>query len=852
MNKCRSKVKKIGYGGYGIVYIGQLTIWSEERSVAIKCLNKHGHQGSDEFYKELEMVPTFNHPNIISFIGYCEEAGEMIIVYEYAANGSLDRHIQITSKRRHLSWGQRLKICLGAAKGLDYLHSAIDDDRRVIHRDVKSGNILLDDNLEAKISDFGLSRYGPVNQKETKLVTPAAGTNYYMDPVYGQRGRLSKESDVYSFGVVLFEMSSGMMCYNRKCFGNAKDQYLLDLVRCYYDEQEDDGLNKLIDPIIKGQIDMASFHMFNEIAHECINLDVTKRPTMKRIIDRIQEALNIQSPQYQTTSSDVHLENYLIPLKEIKLATENFSLNRCIGSGGFSDVYRGQLSERWQKHTAAIKRLKFQNYQRNNEFLKDFELIAGFHHKNIISLIGYCDEGNENILVYEYARYGSLDHYIHDSNKMRCMTWTQRLQICIGAARGLNHLHSGLGDHKRVIHGDVKSDNILLDGNLVAKICDFGFSKLRHRYQQHTYLMTNVAGNQLFYLDPVYLESGILGKESDVYSLGLVLFEILSGMLVYSQKGFEDDKPQMLMNSVRRYSQKPERLIDPHIRDQIDNRSFDTFNEIAYQCISFKLKERPTMDKVVERIEEALDIQMEENVAVLCECIRVEVGFSYGKPVAAYTIYKCLLHWKTLEDERTPVFDKLIHIILSAIEDGDNNNQMAYWISNASTLLFLIQETIRKRPPQSWPYGRFSVGSRSSVSSGETVEIEDDVQEVEAKYPTLLFKKRLIACLNKMYDVIHSNLKKQLGSLLALCIQAPPRSEGMGISRCSFGKDPHINPWQGIVDCLNNLLNTLKENFVPQKIVQKIFTQTFSYINLKIFNIFFYAGRVVPSKMGNT
>ncbi|KAL4561504.1 hypothetical protein LXL04_033671 [Taraxacum kok-saghyz] len=317
-------------------------------------------------------------------------------------------------------------------------------------------------------------------------------------------------------------------------------------------------------------------------------------------------AIHVSSPNLKDmSSSGVNLENYLIPLEEITRATENFIQERCIGGGGFGLVYKGQLSDRWQNRTAAIKRLGRDSCQGEREFRTELEMISRFHHENIISFIGYCDEGNEMILVYDYAINGSLDHHLQDPSKMCCITWTQRLKICIGAARGLNYLHSGLGEHNRVIHRDVKSSNILLDENLVAKICDFGLSKVGPRNQPDTQLYTRVAGTQ-FYLDPTYHESRILRKESDVYSFGIVMFEILSGMLVYR----ENNEQQLLMTSVRRYYKKePHKVIDPHIRDQIDSGSFDAFQEIAYQCISFNLSERPTMDKVIERIEEALSIQ---------------------------------------------------------------------------------------------------------------------------------------------------------------------------------------------------------------------------------------------------
>ncbi|CAH1440509.1 unnamed protein product [Lactuca virosa] len=309
------------------------------------------------------------------------------------------------------------------------------------------------------------------------------------------------------------------------------------------------------------------------------------------------------------SSLKVNLENYLIPLEEINLATKDFSPERCIGGGGFGKVYLGELSVRWQNRTAAIKRRAPDSHQGEHEFLNELRMILKFKHENIISFIGYCDESNEMIIVYEYASNGSLDHHLQYENKMCNITWTQRLKICLGAARGLDYLHSSLGEHTRVIHRDFKSANILLDKNLVAKICDFGLSKWGPKNQPITHLNTKVAGTQ-FYLDPAYHESHILRKESDVYSFGVVLFEMLSGMLVYNERSLGGDKAAFLMNLVRQSDEtKVHELIDPHIRHQISSRSFHMIKEVAYQCISLNLKERPSMVTVIGMIEHALDIQ---------------------------------------------------------------------------------------------------------------------------------------------------------------------------------------------------------------------------------------------------
>ncbi|XWS36516.1 hypothetical protein CRYUN_Cryun20dG0091400 [Craigia yunnanensis] len=234
-----------------------------------------------------------------------------------------------------------------------------------------------------------------------------------------------------------------------------------------------------------------------------------------------------------------------------------------------------------------------------------------------------------------------------------------------------------------------------------------------------------------------------------------------------------------------------------------------------------------------------------ENVDALINCVTKDIGFSHGKPIAAFTTYKCLLQWKSFEAERTNVFDRLIQMIGSAIENEENNGHMAYWLSNTSALLFLLQKSLKaagssRKPPTSTSlFGRMTMGFRSSTSSNNLAAAAAlaVVRQVEAKYPALLFKQQLAAYVEKIYGIIRDNLKKELSSLLSLCIQAPRTSKGSVLrSGRSFGKDSPSTHWQSIIDSLNTLLSTLKENFVPPVLIQKIFTQTFSYINVQLFN----------------
>ncbi|KAK4341617.1 hypothetical protein RND71_040118 [Anisodus tanguticus] len=233
-----------------------------------------------------------------------------------------------------------------------------------------------------------------------------------------------------------------------------------------------------------------------------------------------------------------------------------------------------------------------------------------------------------------------------------------------------------------------------------------------------------------------------------------------------------------------------------------------------------------------------------ESVDILIKCVSQDLGFSEGKPVAAFTIYKCLLHWNSFEAEKTSVFDRLIQMIGSAIEDETNNNHMAYWLSNGATLLFLLQHTLKttdsapSKPPQPTSFfGRMAQSFRGS-SANLAIGGLDTVRQVEAKQPALLFKMQLSAYVEKIYGIIRDNWKKDLSSLLTSCIQASQPSKGSSLQspRKSVDGSSLPTPWDGVIESLNGLLSTLKENYVHPVFVQKILNQIFSYVNVQLFN----------------
>ncbi|KAL2230174.1 UNVERIFIED_CONTAM: Myosin-8, partial [Sesamum indicum] len=237
-----------------------------------------------------------------------------------------------------------------------------------------------------------------------------------------------------------------------------------------------------------------------------------------------------------------------------------------------------------------------------------------------------------------------------------------------------------------------------------------------------------------------------------------------------------------------------------------------------------------------------MQVYLQENIDTLLKCITKNLGFSEGKPVAAFTIYKCLIQWRSFEAERTNVFDRLIQIIGSAIEDEANKDCMVYWLTNTSILLFLLQRTLRappnspRLPPQPTSFfGRMTQGFRSFNSSTNlAVAGLNEVRQVEARYPALLFKEQLTAYVEKIYGIVRDNSKKEISPLLSSCIQASRSS--LENSSESSDNSSLTSHWQSIIESLNGLLSTMKDNFVPLVLVQKIFTEIFSYINVQIFN----------------
>ncbi|KAJ0659127.1 putative protein kinase CAMK-CAMKL-CHK1 family [Helianthus annuus] len=640
----------VGCGGYGIVYKAKLDVLDIQslsslegkckdelrkinKTVAIKRIfSREDEQGKQGFLTEIELLTSCKHSNIVSLLGFSREAREMILVYEYAFKGSLSDYLGSNSKTVTLTWAQRLQICLDIAHGINYLHTNTEGKPRIIHRDIKSENILLDENLNAKIADFGLSKFHPMKQQASTIYTKnIAGTEVYMDPEYLTTFKYKKESDIYSFGVVLFEVLSGRMAYDPIYLGEY-DMGLAPIARRRFNEGT---LKELIDPkMLEGDDDhiftlnrgpnQDSLDTYSKIAYQCLAETQGKRPTMEVIIKELQNALNLQGDTMELSRFE---------LSDIVLATENFAETYCIGVDSNGMVYKAELEHfgndssletqgkdngepSKKRITVAIKRITSRKGVQGKEgFFSELEMRARYKHPNIVSLLGFCDEGDEMILVYEHASEGSLGDCLKNVSNMNNLTWTHRLQLCLEIARGLDHLHTKMD----ILHGDISSPNILLDKNKAAKIAYFGISKLHPTNQEAGVKVfrdpeyeTTDPGYETW--DPEYETTGELKRESDVFSFGVVLFEIFSWKLAYDP-GYVVVNDKRLARQSINIDGMIQRLIDPKLKEETDKitsnggpdkGSLYAFFKVACRCVG-EASQLP-MATVIKELERALHL----------------------------------------------------------------------------------------------------------------------------------------------------------------------------------------------------------------------------------------------------
>ncbi|CAH9079991.1 unnamed protein product [Cuscuta epithymum] len=279
-----NRMLKVGEGGFGSVYKGSIKASGAQDApstvVAIKKLNTQGMQGHKQWIAEVQFLGVLEHPNLVKLLGYCATDGERgiqrLLVYEYMQNKSLEDHL-FSKTKAVIPWRTRLNIILGAAEGMAYLHEGLDI--QVIYRDFKSSNVLLDENFNPKLSDFGLAREGPVGDR-SHVSTAPVGTLGYAAPEYVETGHLTIKSDIWSFGVVLYEIITGRRVIERS--RPTSEQKLLDWIKHF--PTESNKFRMIVDPRLQGQYSLKAARQIANLADTCLNKTASNRPSMSQVV----------------------------------------------------------------------------------------------------------------------------------------------------------------------------------------------------------------------------------------------------------------------------------------------------------------------------------------------------------------------------------------------------------------------------------------------------------------------------------------------------------------------------------------------------------------------------------------
>ncbi|XP_071687121.1 probable serine/threonine-protein kinase PBL22 [Rutidosis leptorrhynchoides] len=583
----------LGEGAFSKSYRGNISISSYNGAVFVKRINKEFDHENPPFKHVVELLAGCNHVNVIKAIGYCDEANEKIIVYNFMPNGSLYDYLY--NDQRHtccLSVKQRLNICIGVAEGFAYLHK-----RDIIHCNLSSDNIFLDHELVPSISGFDLSMTRSTSPYSSPLLKDyKQGNEGYLAPeCYEPNYEPDQKADVYAFGMFLLEM----LCKKPPW----KKLATLALEFSMKGQLPRTGKG------CSGACEECSGACVNLI-RDCLDIDSGKRPSMLQVVDELKLALRLQeyyrngktkcqqSCELNNRNLSPSCRSFL--LSDIKKATDNFS--NYIGQGAFGKVYSGNISgNRFYNGVVAVKRMSMAPEQGTPAYKKEIELVSACNHVNIINLIGFCEEEDEKILLYELMPNGSLYDYLYnDKHRVSQLTVEQRLEICIGVAKGLDYLHSRADSV--IIHSDLKTDNILLDQNLVPKISDFGLSRTRDVGPSISKQTTNHIQGTEGYLAPECYEPGYkVSRKADVYAFGIVLLEVLCERPAW-QRLVILALPFIRRGELRNFT-------PDYVGRHISSRCLRACENLIRDCLDTDAAKRPDMKQVVTKLEEALRLE---------------------------------------------------------------------------------------------------------------------------------------------------------------------------------------------------------------------------------------------------
>ncbi|KAG0627217.1 hypothetical protein M758_2G183000 [Ceratodon purpureus] len=583
------QITKLGSGSFGDVH--KMNWLGFE--VARKTF--HGSTAPD-FEREIQILEGLCHPNIVSLLGYTRDRRKCYMIMELM-DGDLyslmQERLELGNGGPPFSISEALHMMLQVAEGMLFLH-----EKQIVHRDLKSHNILVKrmkasqvgiSNVHVKVADFGLSRTKE-KSRTYSIQTLNQGTTRWMAPemihlmnedghVESHREDLLKypfKVDVYSFGMVCLEILTGDMPFPSLTPREVKMK------------------------VLRGgrpQLPVDCPERLRSLVESCWSSKPDERPRFDYICAELR---HLKCAHYMSSTWTKAPRCFRI--EEIKRMTKDFSVQNRIGGSNYpGKVYKGEMADTGEAVAVKCYEDIFLSYNYRNEMA----VLPQLHHKNVVDYAGFCSEGEE-ILVFEYMENGSLDKWLFDDARKVKMTWRLRRDICLGVANGILYLHSV--SQPRIVHRDIKPGHILLDQNLKPKITDFSRAYFL-RGDKSDIKEDRVAGTS-GYIAPEYRVNKELSQKCDVFSFGVVLFEIVGG-----RRSYVDLFPELFQDSptspyvyetydVRRINKLVDRTLELQRDEEIEAVRI---LKIALLCVQSSPVERPDMRLVVAMLHGRLD-----------------------------------------------------------------------------------------------------------------------------------------------------------------------------------------------------------------------------------------------------
>ncbi|XP_057771315.1 uncharacterized protein LOC130991226 isoform X1 [Salvia miltiorrhiza] len=571
----------LGHGGRGKVYKGRLADGSLVQVTRLR---------QQKIEITLEITSIAAHCNVLRARGFCFTQKEKLLVYPCMVNKS----VAFWLRERHeplppLDWPTRKQISLGAAKGLAYLH--YECPRKIIHRNVKAANILLDENFEAVIADLTFGKF--VDCYDNDINIP--GAIEHVAPEYYATLKCSVKNDVFGYGMFLLELITAQRASELACLANDNGVRLLDWVNQIFKERE---WKVIVDSELQGDFVDEEAEELLQIALICTQTDPEQRPMMLEVVRMLEVAYELAEMEAEWVMDNFEgntLERHYVEdfaLDKLQAATEDFS-DKIISEDSFNIIYKGLLDG----SPVAVKRYNSQSLE--YYFAKELEIGTTCFHPNLVHVIGFCRTPEERLLVFRLMVNGSVESWLRGRHESRPpLTWQERKKIALGAARGLAYLHDKC--EKKIIHCDVKAANILLDENFEAVVADLKSAKFMDHSMTH--ITTTVTGT-IGHMAPEYLASGRCSDKTDVFGYGAFLLELITGHRTADLLDVADEEDRLCAYWVKKnYKERRwKSLVDKDSGggDFMDEVVVNQLVKIAVLCTQYDPDRRPRMSRVV-------------------------------------------------------------------------------------------------------------------------------------------------------------------------------------------------------------------------------------------------------------